>query len=1142
MSPKLIRGDTRISGKPTRRAGRTNDRAPSPSAEDTAPQQSKPRTLKTPSAPPHASSHRRWARLKGLGSRNSLRTAVFVTIGLAIVIVTAVFVVLTLGINGLNNTAVRARRSDDVGQAANVSERAVVDLETGVRGYLLTGERRFLEPYAQARATIGSELRALVSLTDEDPTQQTRARAIAREVASYEHSYAEPLARGNGRLSRAQDVAVTVAGKTLIDEIRGRFAILERTERHRSEQQRAATGSSANAVLDAAGGAFALLVLVLAGIAMFLARAVLTPTRRIAQAAKRLGEGDLATTVSTAGRGEVGALAVAFNAMARLLQERDRALQITNDRFQGILDNANAAIFIKDSAGHYILVNREFERIHSVKAIEAIGHSDFEIGSAELAEHIAANDQEVIDAGGPMSFEQELRLPDGLRTFLSVKFPVRNGEDMTIAGISTDITAQKYALAQAIEASRLQSQFVANMSHEIRTPLNGVVGMTSLLQDTTLDSVQQEYADALATSSEALLSIINDILDFSKIDAGHLELDPTDFDLREAVEEACLMLARQAHAGGLEISHMVDSAVPTMVNGDRERLRQILLNLISNAIKFTPTGEVVVRVVSDGGEVVRFEISDTGVGIEDDQAAHLFDPFVQADQSTTRQYGGTGLGLTISRELAHHMGGEIGAEPGQSRGSVFWFTVKLPAVVGQVEVPLARRELFGLRALIVDENPTNRTTFDHYLKSWGLACESVDSPSAAIEALERAASSGEPFAVAVLDFDLPQMNGIELVKAIHEHPALSELHIVMLSSTPLSREALSGVEVSAALAKPIRQSHLFNAITAAIAGAPAQIEPVAEVQTSIQLDAPLVLIAEDNEINRIVATALLKKHGLRTAVAVNGREALEMAIANDYAAIFMDCQMPELDGYETTRRIRAAESGHRVPIIAMTAHSMPGDRERCLAAGMDDYISKPVRAAALVSVVARWLSVHQPRLNRSANAKPDVESHEPAADAQFEVAAGAREDADVLDQATISQLRETLPIEMRFKLVDAFDESLPKCLAGIEDAVRRGDDLELRRLAHLLKGSSATLGAQLLRSSCEQLEHTGRSADTGIGPEQLARFRTTAEEAREAVRRAVTDPDPPPSTPPLYPAYETQVDAIDRDVTAIRTLQDKVRI
>jgi two-component system, sensor histidine kinase and response regulator len=1035
---------------------------------------------------------------------SSVRAAVFGAFAGVFATAAAVFLILAISIGGLRHGELQASHSDEVRQVADSSERSVIDLETGLRGYLLTGSRRFLEPYLQARTVLGPELEWLATLTKEDPTQFHRARGVADAVSSYERSYALGLARSDGRLTNPQNLAVASRGKRLIDALRARFVVLEGTEQLRSARRRnAATTSAHTAMTDAVVG-FAVLVLLLIALAVYIARAVLRPIRRATEAAVLVGGGELDICVTEHGRGEVGALERAFNSMSRTLRDRERALRITSERFQGILDNANAAIYIKDADSRYLLVNREFERIRSLTAEEIIGRSEDEIGGAGpvRAAQIRATDQAVIETGAPMSFEQEMPFPDGMRTFLSVKFPVHTegGVVTAIAGISTDIANQKHALVEAVEASRLKSEFVANMSHEIRTPLNGVIGMTNLLNDTPLDTVQREYSAALAASSEALLSVIDNILDFSKIEAGHLELDPTDFELRSVIEEACLMLATQAHSGGLEISHRVNANLPLAVRGDRGRLRQILLNLLSNAVKFTNAGEILVQVTGGHGGLVRFAVSDTGIGIDAEQAAHLFEPFVQGDGSITRRFGGTGLGLTISRELVERMGGEIGAEPRAGGGTVFWFTVELGAATSK-RPARSRPELRGVRALIVDAFATNRTIFEHYLSSWGLASQSVEEPGAAIQALERASACGEPFEIALLDFSLPGSNTVELVRAIRERPALHALNVVILSSSPLEHKAFADVEVSAVLTKPIRRSQLYNTITDAIASSPprepegvAARVPKPTVQPA---DGPLVLVAEDNEINDAVAKALLIRQGLRATVAHNGSEAVEMALENDYAAILMDCQMPEVDGYEATRRIRGSEHGRHVPIIAMTAHSMPGDRERCLAAGMDDYISKPVRPEQLQSVMKRWLSDYEPRI------PPDGidDGASSLLESACSVAGELLDEATVLDDATIRQLCETQTLQMRETLIEAFDVSLPKCVAEIVSAAHRGDRIELRRVAHLLRGSSATLGAARLGLACEQLERSGRDGDPTIEEKQLDHFRASAAEAHKALRK-----------------------------------------
>jgi len=850
--------------------------------------------------------------------------------------------------------------------------------------------------------------------------------------------------------------------------------------------------SSARTALIVAACGFAVLALLTGALAVYLSRAVLTPVRRVADAAVALTEGKLGTKVRGQPRGELSTLVRAFNAMSRTLEQRELSQRTTDERFQGILDNANAAIYVKDTDSRYLLINREFERIRGLKAEEVVGRSEDEIGSPITARQIRATDRTVINNATAMSFEQEMDTQEGPRTYLSLKFPVQteDGKVTAIAGISTDLTGQKTILAEAVEASRLKSEFVANMSHEIRTPLNGVIGMTNLLNDTSLDPVQREYADALEASSRALLAIITDILDFSKIEAGHLELDPTDFELRGAVEEACQMLAEQAHAQGLAISHSIDANLATTVNGDRGRLRQILLNLLSNAIKFTSAGEVLVRVSGDGADMLRFAVSDTGVGIDAGEAARLFEPFVQADQSTTRLFGGTGIGLTIARELAHQMGGAIGAAPRPGGGSTFWFTAKLPAVATPETPFRSRPELRGLRALVVDGYETNRTIFEHYLSAWGLASEGVDNPRTAIEELERAARGGVPFQLVVVDLDLPQANGMELVRAIRGRPVLRALHMVILSSSPLERTAFPDLGVSAVLKKPIRRSQLYNAIAEAMADSPLQRELQPRPKTPTSSNGPLVLIAEDNEINDAVATALLVKQGLRAVVAHNGREAVEMALANDYAAILMDCQMPEIDGYEATRRIREAEHGHHVPIIAMTAHSMTGDRERCLAAGMDAYLSKPVRADELTAVMSQQLSGWE----------QDLPLHQAHSDTPSKLEPVAGDAGEVFDAAVVRELREELTVETRESLIRAFEASLPRCITAIEDAIRHDDSSERRRAAHLLKGSSASVGAARLALSCQRLEQSGRDHDPAIKLKQLTELHAAATSTRVALR------------------------------------------
>jgi PAS domain S-box-containing protein len=837
-----------------------------------------------------------------------------------------------------------------------------------------------------------------------------------------------------------------------------------------------------------------------------------------------------------------------FSSSIRDITER---VQIAHDlsHLGAVVAHSTDAIVGKDLEGNVTNWNKGAERVYGYRADEMIGQSISRLVPPDHPDDLVVILGRIREGEWVDSYETVRRRRDGSTVEVSLSASPILSASGAVVGASTiarDITAAKkverelaLATEQALEASRQKSQFVANMSHEIRTPLNGVIGMTDLLRDTPLDPVQREYADALQASSEALLSVISDILDFSKIEAGRLDLDPIDFELRSAVEEACQMLGEEAHTKGLELNHWVDAEVPAVVNGDRARLRQILLNLLSNAVKFTAGGEVLLRVRKDGADKLYFAVSDTGLGIDRGQGGRLFEPFTQADQSTTREYGGTGLGLAISRELVERMGGEIGAEPRDGGGSAFWFTAELPQVGAAVKRSRQASDLVGLRALIVDDSATNRTIFEHYLSEWGLSCKSVGLPREAIEALERAVAEGRPFELALLDFNMPEMTGMELVHEIRERPALRTLAMVMLSSgAQVDEDVIAHVKVSALLTKPARQSDLYDAIVNAISPAsePAPVSELPAEYSVAESDGPLVLIAEDNAINRAVAKALLAKRGLRTALAVNGLEAVEMVAQTDYAAVFMDCQMPELDGYEATRRIRAAQAdGRHVPIIAMTAHSKRGDRERCLAAKMDDYLSKPVRVDELDAVLQRWLpelalagDTQGTRADASAeaagegrgDAQPspaqggtpsnggaravgaggDAASSSANGAARSDNGAGADSNggAKVLDDDTVTQLHETLTAEMRVRLLRTFDESLPECVSEIVAAAEGGDRDEVRRVAHKLKGSSATLGAARLAAACLVLERT-RDGDPLPGEKQVDELRGLADEAREAL-------------------------------------------
>ena len=813
-------------------------------------------------------------------------------------------------------------------------------------------------------------------------------------------------------------------------------------------------------------------------------------------------------------------------------KQAEQELQEGARRLQTIIETVDEGITLSDLVGRFEVFNSKMEQITGYSLAEVNDADDF---SALLypdpqARQIALDGLKgILETGKTNEVEVLIRTKSGEEKALLVSTSlVRYKNRSMFLSAFRDITGRKraeremevyaerllqakseaeaqarmleqqareleQAREQALEASRLKSEFVANMSHEIRTPMNGVIGMTGLLLDTGLTNEQREYTEIIRTSGESLLTIINDILDFSKIEAGKLALELIDFDLRTVVEDSVDLLAQKAHEKQLEFVTFMTEEVPAAAHGDPGRLRQVLVNLLSNAIKFTEKGEISlttsVEMDTESSTMVRFRIKDTGIGIPPERRSRLFKSFSQADGSTTRKYGGTGLGLIISKQLVELMGGAIGVESQPGLGTEFWFTVTLKKARCAPAGSSRRDELSGVRALIVDDNSTSRTILAHVTEQWGMRSTAVSNGSDALEELLRALRGGDPYRIGIFDMHMPEMDGLTLAQVVKADPRISGTVIVLLTSLGHGNGWGSDPSLAAYLTKPVKETALYDTLVRVLGpikteSQNAQVEgPVPEgvavVQRSLR-----ILIAEDNAINQKVAVRMLAKIGCRADVVGDGREAVEALKQAPYDIVFMDCNMPEMDGFAATRAIRALEGDRRhAVIIAMTANALQGDRDRVLEVGMDDYIAKPVNQKELAAMIDHWTT----RISPLPVPQRGGDAGQPPPRTEVLNSLRLAELAELADEGDTTWLRS---------LIEKYIEDTAQRLIELRQAIEGGKARQAGELAHALKGSSNNIGVVNLVGPAHELQKLGEAESLGNAVALLEQLESGFQEAK----------------------------------------------